>query len=502
MITATYKGKYHDVEYSIVNVSELEGELRIDAEYYDPFWIKIERKIKRLNSDILSNVATNAYTTFNNKNCDKFYYIEIANIDLLSGDYQIKEIPCQFAPSRAKKVVEKNDILISTVRPNRNAVAFIFEVNKNPLVASTGFCKLKVISNKVKPHYLFVLFKTVYYKDLLTRKTTATMYPAVSEEDIMNLKIPIPSSTFQKFIERLVLETYEERKKAEQFYKQAEEILLEELGLKNWKPKTKKIKIGGQEFEEEENISIRMLSEVVKVDRIDAEYWEPRYDEFLTNLAGRVSLESLKNFLCSKPLKGVEVGSRNYQEKGIPFIRVSNISKFGIVEKDQKYISEELYLELKDKFEPQKGEILLTKDATPGIAYVLKEDIKGIIASGIVRLQVKNIKKEYLALLINSIVGQMQILREGGGAIISHWKPSQIENLIIPLLNFQIQQKISQLVQQSFEAKEKSKKLLEIAKRAVEIYIEENESKGIEYANGELKKLNININDTNDETLT
>ena len=45
MITATYKGKYYNVEYSVVNVSELEGELRIDAEYYEPFYIKLETKI-------------------------------------------------------------------------------------------------------------------------------------------------------------------------------------------------------------------------------------------------------------------------------------------------------------------------------------------------------------------------------------------------------------------------------------------------------------------------
>ena len=36
MITGTHKGKYYDVEYSIVNVSELEEDLRIGAETYHP----------------------------------------------------------------------------------------------------------------------------------------------------------------------------------------------------------------------------------------------------------------------------------------------------------------------------------------------------------------------------------------------------------------------------------------------------------------------------------
>jgi len=56
MITATHKGKYHKIEYSIVNVSELEGELRIDAEYYDPFYLKNEEKIKRKKWETIGNI--------------------------------------------------------------------------------------------------------------------------------------------------------------------------------------------------------------------------------------------------------------------------------------------------------------------------------------------------------------------------------------------------------------------------------------------------------------
>ncbi|MGC8691298.1 MAG: hypothetical protein ACP5SP_07680, partial [Caldisericum sp.] len=49
MITATHKGKMYDVEYSIVNVSELERGLRIDAEYYDPYYLRNEVIIRSIN---------------------------------------------------------------------------------------------------------------------------------------------------------------------------------------------------------------------------------------------------------------------------------------------------------------------------------------------------------------------------------------------------------------------------------------------------------------------
>ena len=101
--------------------------------------------------------------------------------------------------------------------------------------------------------------------------------------------------------------------------------------------------------------------------------------------------------------------------------------------------------------------------------YFLKEPIEGIIASGIMRLKVKDdIDPEYLALCINSIVGQMLIERDSGGSIIAHWKPEQIKRLQIPIFSKSTQQKIADLVRQSHEARKKAKELLEQAKQRVE----------------------------------
>jgi len=143
----------------------------------------------------------------------------------------------------------------------------------------------------------------------------------------------------------------------------------------------------------------------------------------------------LRKFILSIQ-KGIEPGSENYQDEGKPFIRVSNLSINGFTDRDQKYLSEELYQQLKETYEPEQGDVLLTKDATPGIAYVVKEHIEGIISSGILKLQINEdeIDKEYLALCINSLIGKMQVEKDGGGSVILHWKPEQVKRLKIPLL--------------------------------------------------------------------
>jgi len=244
---------------------------------------------------------------------------------------------------------------------------------------------------------------------------------------------------------------------------------LEELGLKDFKPKYEKTYTAN-------------LSDAFSAHRTDAEYFQPAYEKIINNLRINIELKPLRRFILSIQ-KGVEPGSENYQDEGKPFIRVSNLSINGFTDRDQKYLNEELYKQLKGTYEPKQNDFLLTKDATPGIAFVVKEPIEGIISSGILKLKINEseIDKEYLALCINSLIGKMQIERDGGGSVIVHCKPEQLKKLNIPILPTQTQQKIASLAQQSCEARSKAKELLEIAKKAVEIAIEKNEKEALDY---------------------
>ena len=83
-----------------------------------------------------------------------------------------------------------------------------------------------------------------------------------------------------------------------------------------------------------------------------------------------------------------------------------------------------------------------------------------------------NIKREYICLVINSIAGQSQIERDSGGSVINHWKPSQVQETLIPVLPDKIQEKIELLCLESHSARRTAKGLLEEAKGKVEEMIE------------------------------
>lgn len=308
----------------------------------------------------------------------------------------------------------------------------------------------------------------------ILRAISGNAQPKLNVSDIELLKIPQASVQLSDLISSLIGRSEVSLNNSQDIYLQAQILVLAELGLSNWRSK--------------HQISfVKKYSDTDKAARIDAEYFQPKYDEIIKAIKSYSGgWEMLGNLVSMK--KCIEVGSEAYIDDGdIPFVRVSNISPFELTE--EKYISNELYAEL-SQHQPQQGEILFSKDATPGIAYHLKEKPKKMIPSGgILRLKVKDkqINEDYLTLVLNSLIVKEQINRDVGGSVILHWRPEQVRETLIPILlrekQFQIQQKVTE----SCNLRKQSKHLLECAKRAVEIAIEQNGDAAIKWLKEQTK---------------
>lgn len=106
----------------------------------------------------------------------------------------------------------------------------------------------------------------------------------------------------------------------------------------------------------------------------------------------------------------------------------------------------------------------------------MEEPIDVITSGAIIHLNItdKDVLPDYLTLVLNSFVVKLQAERDAGGSIIQHWKPSEIEDVIIPILPTSEQVTISKMLQQSFTLRKESKRLLQEAIQIVETAIEEN----------------------------
>ena len=117
-------------------------------------------------------------------------YIDISSIDnnskTVSG-YQTMTFA--EAPSRARKAVKKGNILVSTVRPNLNAVAIVEDATPNMTVASTGFCVLDCKEN-VDKRFVLNFCKSKAFIDEMVAQATGASYPAVSDKIVRAALVP------------------------------------------------------------------------------------------------------------------------------------------------------------------------------------------------------------------------------------------------------------------------------------------------------------------------
>jgi len=326
----------------------------------------------------------------------------------------------------------------------------------------------RVIDNNFLPEYLFILFQTYYGQVQVKRLARPTGQYNLNLDEVGRFIIPKVSIDFQLKIEELVKISHQKLEESKTLYKQSEQLLLKELDLLDFEPSKDKV-------------SIKSFSESFGVSgRLDSEYYQPKYDEIIKKIKSK-DYDTLENIVNIK--KSIEPGSESYQDDGIPFIRVSNLTKFGLSEPDIHLSQNLVDKEILEKLQPKKNTILLSKDGTVGIAYNLKEDSNIITSGAMLHLTIKDnrVLPEYLTLMLNSSVVRMQSERDAGGSIIKHWKPSEIAEVLIPIIDDKIQSQIEEKVRESFKLKEKSKQLLEVAKRAVEIAIEKDEDEAMKY---------------------
>ena len=192
--------KYKSVSRkTIVLLSSIIGN-RLDS----PFHINIKNAIKPITT--ITNRPLSDIVEFSSENWDQksifvdtFPYIEISTIDTLIGEITyIDEIPIKKAPSRAKKITRKNDILISTTRPNRGAISMY---NKDGIaIASTGFSVIRNIDKCILREYLYLLLRSSLSLEQMSIRSSGGNYPAIIESELKKVLIPIPTLSVQKEI--------------------------------------------------------------------------------------------------------------------------------------------------------------------------------------------------------------------------------------------------------------------------------------------------------------
>jgi len=141
-------------------------------------------EVKRL-KDICS-INLNSLPENTNKNLE-FKYVDIGSVSLENGIDNVEEYTFKNAPSRARRIAEKGDTIISTVRTYLKAIDFVDEI-KSTYVYSTGFAVLhpKVF---IYPEFLGNFVRSDAFTEQVTVNSKGMSYPAINSTDIGRLTV-------------------------------------------------------------------------------------------------------------------------------------------------------------------------------------------------------------------------------------------------------------------------------------------------------------------------
>ncbi len=207
--------------YSVVNFSQLKETHRMDAEYFQPKYLKLESRIRNLESRLLGRVLENIPAKFDPaKQPNKvFKYVELSNINASIGTIDgFSEVSGKEAPSRAKRVLKEGDVIVSSVEGSLEKVALVQKEQKD-FLASTGFFQFR--SEEILPEVLLILAKSIVFQWQLEKRCAGTILTAVPKESINNMLIPILPKTTQQRIAELVRQSHEARRKAKSLLEEA-----------------------------------------------------------------------------------------------------------------------------------------------------------------------------------------------------------------------------------------------------------------------------------------
>ena len=123
---------------------------------------------------------------------NSFTYIDVTAIDKEKGTIaNPRVLESNEAPSRARKIVRKGDVVYSCVRPYLLNVAVVEDDSGPPPIASTAFAILHG-HGCVLPRFQWIVLRSPFMVTLVEEEMRGQAYPAINDTDFSRLPFPLP----------------------------------------------------------------------------------------------------------------------------------------------------------------------------------------------------------------------------------------------------------------------------------------------------------------------
>ncbi len=396
------------MQHSIVNyknVRRITSDFRLDADYFSPKYLKEDRQRKHFknisigdfcyvtdgqhgyhevdeNSTILHLTAKNA----------KGWFANTEGADRLAKWVDDKN---------KRSSLKERDLILST----RGTVGLCALVRKEVLPANIDQDVARIVINaktEIEPEFLLAYLNCEFGQNWLIRNASGMVQQGIPLDKVRSIPIPLLSSDFQKSCKQIIEAAYKSLRDSETLYLKAEQVILSELGLLNWKPK-------------HQLSFVKNFSDTQSAGRIDAEYFQPMHEEIV---------EKIKKYKNGYDfLQGVvKIEDKNFMPKddvSYKYIELTNISANGDINGFIKSPGKELPTRARRKV--NTGDVIISsiEGALSRIALVNDDLNNALCSTGFFVVNSDKINSETLLLLLKSPIGQLQLKKGCSGTILT-----------------------------------------------------------------------------------
>ncbi len=333
-------------------------------------------------------------------------YIDISSVDnetkKVTG-YQT--ITFGEAPSRARKAVRRGNVLVSTVRPNLNAVALLEEDTPNVSVASTGFCILES-KDDVDPRFILNFCKSKPFIDDMVSQAIGASYPAVSDKIVRSALVPKYSYQEQQHISTVL------------------------------------DKLAG--IIDDRRIELQQLDDLIKARFVEL------FGDYFNCHINEKELDEVCDFIDYRGK------TPEKSEEGIPLITAKNVKDNKFFIDPQEFIPEENYDDVMTRGIPRVNDVLFTTEAPLGnVCRIPDVYEKFCVGQRLITMQPHEdiLNSEYLEYALASPEFQDKMWQKSSGSTVKGIRSKLLILLTIPVPPMTIQEEFKNFLHQVDKSK-------------------------------------------------
>ena len=463
--------------WSIVNRSDMSEELRWDAEYYHPDYLKAEANLNHCKTAPLGRLGHIVASAFYPAAVDLYASgdvpfarcVDVVDFPYIRTPEEFKRLPTEFLERNSSiQIAHSGDLIITKVGTPCFASVIGEELPKVAL-SRTVLGVTDIDRKQVDPFYLMVFLRCKYGFEQLQRERELTIQMQLTLSRVRGVRIFLPSEVFQQEITRLAKEFVEQTERSAQSYESAQTQLLTALNLHDWQPPRVLT-------------WTRDMSQVASEARCDAEHFSPSCEalrDIIRNYSGGFEkLTDLAHISTDTTHPALT------PDECFNYVELSSIdSSLGVIESPSEVTGRSA--PSRARMVLRSGDVLVASvEGSIEKTAIVGEDLDGALAStGFFVLRTQRATPEYLLALCQSFFVREQLRCEASGTILTAIAANRLPRVLIPRLAPDEEAAIGALVSQSHAARKSAQELLQRAKSAVEIAIESGEAAALEWLN-------------------